>query len=57
MTAGGKRAGAGRPPVGPRFEIRLPAERINELDLEAHRLGVTRTELIRRILGEWLEAR
>ena len=46
--------GRGRPPVGPRVNIRIPVEVIAALDAEAERLGVNRSELVRRILCEAL---
>ena len=42
--------GRGRPPVGPRIDIRLSAAVLAVLDAEAAELDVTRAELVRSII-------
>jgi hypothetical protein len=43
----------GRPPVGPVIEVRLPADTLAALDAEAERLGRTRANVVRDVLGVW----
>lgn len=43
---------AGRPPVGPRVAVRLPAELISRLDAAADAEGETRAATVRRLLEE-----
>lgn len=43
----------GRPTIGPQIKVRLPRELIAELDAEAQRRAVTRSELVRVLLIDW----
>lgn len=45
---------AGRPPVGPRVTVRLPADVLARIDQEADRQGESRAMSIRRLLGDAL---
>lgn len=47
-------AGPGRPEVGPRFQLRLPAEMTAEIDQRADGEGVSRAEMTRRLLAHAL---
>lgn len=49
-TTTGKHPG-GRPPIGPPFELRLPAVWRDELDAIADEQGTTRAVLIRRAIA------
>lgn len=53
--------GPGRPPLGPRgsaeVHVKLPAEQVVRLDHLAMVWGETRSEVVRRLLGESLERR
>lgn len=40
----------GRPPVGDRIEVRLPADVLHDLDTDATELRVSRAEVVRRII-------
>lgn len=44
----------GRPPIGPRFEIRLPEDLLAKVDAMAEKEGVKRVEMIRRLLMQVL---
>lgn len=45
----------GRPPVGPRVEIRLPESVLRTLDDHAEQTGTTRAATLRTILTAWAE--
>ncbi len=57
QNSSGRRAG-GRPATGrmPQFQLRLPAEWLPVLDEIAKRQGMTRSGLVRWIVGRYLEA-
>jgi hypothetical protein len=44
--------GPGRPPVGPPIQIRLPADLLAEIDVDAENLGLTRAAYIREVLEQ-----
>ncbi|MFY9114685.1 MAG: CopG family transcriptional regulator [Dethiobacteria bacterium] len=46
--------GPGRPEIGPPVIIRLPEELIRELDRRAEAKGISRAEVVRRLLAEAL---
>jgi metal-responsive CopG/Arc/MetJ family transcriptional regulator len=46
----------GRPPIGERVAVRLPARMLAELDERAAAAGVSRAEAIRALLGRALES-
>jgi len=48
--------GRGRPTTGVKIQIRIPADHIELLDLAAEFEGISRAELIRRIVAERLTA-
>ena len=56
MTATGEAPtpsrGRGRPAIGDRIELRLPADVLSALDVEAAELGWKRAELIRWIVAD-----
>ena len=41
----------GRPPIGPPFQIRLPDDLLAKLDARAAAEGVSRAEMVRRLLA------
>ena len=47
---GGRREGAGRPRVGQRIQIWLPDDVADETQALAHRLGTTRSQLLREVI-------
>ncbi|WP_017559853.1 ribbon-helix-helix protein, CopG family [Nocardiopsis baichengensis] len=49
------RRGRGRPAVGPEVKVRMPQEEIDRLDAAAERRSTTRADLVRQVLGEWLQ--
>lgn len=51
-THGGKRAGAGRPAIGPEVKVDLPAEVVTLYDVAAQEQGTTRAALMRSVLTE-----
>ena len=53
MGAAPSRRGPGRPPIGPRFELKLPAEMISALDREAERLHASRAEVVRMAIATY----
>jgi Ribbon-helix-helix protein, copG family len=55
---GGKRPGAGRPATGrdPVTAVRLPPDLLDRLDAIAVDQGVSRSEMMRRILAAYVEA-
>jgi hypothetical protein len=40
--------GRGRPPIGPQVPVRIPADLLADIDAEADRRGITRSDEIRR---------
>lgn len=44
--------GRGRPPIGDRVELRLPADVLAAVDAEAEQLGWKRAELLRWIIED-----
>lgn len=42
----------GRPTVGPAINIRIPADLLSELDIKADNEGITRAQLIRKLLRQ-----
>lgn len=55
---GGSREGAGRKSIGDMvgFSANFSREQVDELDAWAGHVGVTRSELLRDIVGQWLAA-
>jgi len=47
------RVEAGRPPVGPKIQVRVDSELLNMIDAAAAERGISRAELVRQILAEF----
>lgn len=45
----------GRPTTGTPVQVRIPPHVLDRIDREAAARGITRAELLRRILGDWAQ--